>query len=106
MNTTVEKLIYTAACVVAVVLSISSVALVALQGRQDARAALHTTTAVCGLRTYYKAQVAQSEDFLRLTPDERRAKYGSLADIPDSVIRDGLVRERQIVSSLAPLRCH
>jgi len=105
VNADVEKFLYTAACVVAVVLSIASVALVAVQSRNDARVALHTTAAVCSLRGYYEGQVARSEAFLKLTPAERKAKYGSIGDVPDAEIRVGLAKERLVVEALTPLRC-
>lgn len=126
MNDRTEKLIYTVAAVMALVLSISSVALVAVQGRNDARqargavranhaavaaiqqntrVALQTTAAVCALRSYYEGQVRESEAFLRLTPAERLAKYGPIAAIPTAEIRAGLARERRIVTAFQPLRC-
>lgn len=105
MTADVEKFLYTAACVVAVVLSIASVALVAVQSRNEARVGLRTTAAVCSLRSYYEGQAAQSTAFLQLTPEERVAKYGSLGDVPTSVIRAGLVKEREVVAALRPVRC-
>lgn len=100
-----EKLLYTLACVVALVLSIASVADVAVHGRNEAALALRTTTAVCSLRDYYAGQVRQSQAFLNLSPAQRVAKYGAIGDVPDAEIRAGLVKYRLVVSALSDLRC-
>ena len=106
MNDRVQNVLYSVACVAALVLAISAVALVAVQGRNDARVALRTTAAVCSLRRYYVGQVASSEAYLAMTPAERQRKYGtSLGDIPDVVIREGLVKEEQVVAALRPIQC-
>lgn len=102
MNPTFEKLLYILACTVSVVLAITAIADVALQGRADAQQALKTKQAVCALRSYYQSEVDQSEAFLKLSQPERVKKYGSIGDIPDSVIQSGLVKERQFVRVLSP----
>lgn len=112
MSPGIERALISLACTVALVLALVSVADVAIQGRQEARQShaevqqlLKVKVAVCSLRDYYAGQVGQSEDFLKLTLQERIKKYGSIGDIPDPAIKLGLTKERQIVRRLSPLVC-
>ena len=112
MNPTLEKMIYGFACTISVILAIASIALVSLQARTEARHSqiaaqqgVETKLAVCALRAYYQSQIEQNIAFLNLTLPERIKRYGAIGDLPDTVIRSGLAKERQIVQALGRLNC-
>lgn len=46
--------------------------------------------AACAQRAYYLHQAEQTRAFLKLSPEQRRAKYGSIGDIPVAVLRTSL----------------
>lgn len=66
---------------------------------------LQARTALCAYKASAEESVASSQAFLRMTPEQRQAKYGSIGDIPDDVIRRGLARQRRTVQSLSALHC-
>ena len=62
--------------------------------------------ALCAFKKDLATRVANSQEFLSLSPDERIAKYGeALGTIPPKTIRTSLANQRQTLISLNVLTC-
>ena len=97
-----ERLLVVAAATAALVFSILAVALVAVLGYQQS-SQVHRIE--CGQKSSLQSEVKSSENFLKLTLPQRKAKYGSIGDIPDSVIRSSITKEKRALEPLSGLDC-
>lgn len=61
--------------------------------------------ALCAFDDDLASRVQDSRDFLKLTLAQRIAKYGSVGDVPDSVIKANLRNQQATLASLKSLRC-
>lgn len=72
---------------------------------------VQTHATLCAMRTFrltqeddFKREVADSERFLKLTPEERAAEYGeAFANLPEAVVRKGLADSRAKLANLRAL---
>lgn len=101
----IERLVVVVAVVSALLFSISAVALEAVNARHAADQGIQVKQAVCALRAFNESQIRQSQAFLKLTLAERKAKYGSIGDVPDAQIQAGITREEKVVGALSSLNC-
>lgn len=66
---------------------------------------LQARTALCAYKANAEQSVANSRAFLKMTPEQRTAKYGSIGDTPDSVVVRGLAAQQRTVRALGALHC-
>ncbi len=59
----------------------------------------------CGLKAYYAAGIRQSQTFLKLPQADRVRLYGPIADVPDAIIKSGLVKQQVLFAKFSALDC-
>ena len=97
-----EKILVVAAATSALVFSILAVALVAVLAYQQSEE-IHRIQ--CGQKSALQDELRTSQAFLKMTPQERTAKYGSLGDYPDAQVRAGIAKDKKNLAPLARLSC-